>query len=124
MEKKRWSFDGVDEKSVEYAVLDYFRAQGWEGYFTEHDYYWFCIGIIMGYPNWRKRRPRHIHSLSALFFEGYDGWSSNWIRMPLSPGYSPSSGFEAETAAASTCEDITLAAQSGDPAAMASTSSL
>jgi hypothetical protein len=77
--RKRWSFDGVNEKSVEYAALDYFRAQGWEGYFTEHDSYWFCIGIIMGYPNWRKRRPRHIQQLGQLFHEGSDGYFSNWI---------------------------------------------
>ena len=77
--KKRWSFDGLEGKPVEYAALDYFRAQGWEGYFTEHDSYWFCIGIIMGYPNWRKRRPRHIQQLGQLFYEGSDGYFSNWI---------------------------------------------
>jgi hypothetical protein len=74
--KKRWSFDGADEKSVEYAVLDYFRAQGWEGYFTEYENYWFCLVIIMGYPNWRKRHPITIQTTSDLFYNTKDGFNS------------------------------------------------
>ena len=80
--KKRWSFDGVNEKSVEYAVLDYFRAQGWEGYFSEYENYWFCLVIIMGYPNWRKRHPITIQTTSSLFYNTKDGFNSQNPREP------------------------------------------
>jgi hypothetical protein len=78
--KKRWSFDGVNEKSVEYAALDYFRAQGWDGYFTEYENYWDCLILIMGYPNWRKRRPATIVNISNLFLHTKDGINSDFAR--------------------------------------------
>lgn len=62
LKKKLWQYEDHKPKRVELAVMDYLRAKGWQGYFTEHFDFDQIILIMMCWCN----RPGYFKETRKL----------------------------------------------------------
>lgn len=74
-DRKLWSYRDNKPDVVEVAALDYLRDHGFDGYFTERDYYLAYFMLLAGWPGKiSKRMPPGFVNPHFVYFNGSDGW--------------------------------------------------
>lgn len=78
LERRKWQFEDEEPKCVELAVLDYYKAQGWKGYFTEKEDPYSIICFVVGWGDWSARKPKAVSTVYDLLSSvGYKGTINN-----------------------------------------------
>ena len=73
---KLWSYNNGEARRVELAVLDYFRAQGFRGYFSEQEDYFSKLIVLCAWPI-RRPWPRWLSGWEPLIRYCSDGLLKN-----------------------------------------------
>jgi hypothetical protein len=98
--KKRWEFEGRGAKTVEAAVLDFYRAGGWDGFFTERDNFFAVVFMMMCWLPDKEMRSKSgprgfVGGCSDVFSYAKDGDIPNFD-YSLSDVYSNALSFKIE----------------------------